>query len=359
MTRSTPPRPLTDLHGRTVNYIRLSVTDRCNLRCFYCRAGKDTPFMPHEEILRYEELLELIAIAEELGVRKVRLTGGEPLVRRDFMDFLETAVARHPRMDFRLTTNGVLLAPVAPRLKDLGLKAVNISLDSLAPKRFAEVTGLDAFCAVWGGIEACMNAGIPVKINAVAMRGVNETDLPAFIELARTRPIHVRFIEFMPVGGGTTWEKERFWSSDDVLAEARKHADLIPMPGPPQNGDTDVDAGEREGREVTSYTSGPARMFRIADGLGAIGVISPLTNHFCDACNRLRISSDGRLRTCLFSDREYKLRPALRHPKLGRESVKKIITQCGAIKPLGYELLKQLTRERNAVCNKRMSSIGG
>ncbi|TVM33716.1 GTP 3',8-cyclase MoaA [Oceanidesulfovibrio marinus] len=357
MTTSHHPRALTDSHGRTVNYIRLSITDRCNLRCFYCRAGKDTPFMSHDEILRYEELLELIGIAEEMGVRKVRLTGGEPLVRRDFMDFFERAVTAYPNMDFRMTTNGVLLAPIAPRLKELGLRAVNISLDTLDPGRFKEITGLDAFGAVWEGIQACMDAGIQVKLNAVAMRGVNEADLPGFIELARNNPVHVRFIEFMPVGGGTTWETDRFWSSEDVLKEAGKYAELIPMPGPPRNSNFDEEAGNS--RPSKPYTSGPARMYRIEGGQGALGVISALTNHFCDACNRLRISSDGRLRTCLFSDKEYKLRPALRHPKLGRESVKKIITQCGAIKPIGHEILKQLTRERRAVCDKRMSSIGG
>ncbi|MFW5734575.1 MAG: GTP 3',8-cyclase MoaA, partial [Oceanidesulfovibrio sp.] len=232
-------------------------------------------------------------------------------------------------------------------------------LDTLDRARFEEITGMDAFDKVWDGIEACLDAGIPVKLNAVAMRGVNEPDLPAFVELARTRPLHVRFIEFMPVGGATTWEREKFWSSDDVLENARKYADLIPVPRPPRNGEACADTGDRDERMVTPFTSGPARMFRIAGGIGAIGVISPLTNHFCEACNRLRISSDGRLRTCLFSDREYKLRPALRHPKLGPESVKKIIIQCGRIKPIGHEILKQLTKERNAVCDKRMSSIGG
>ncbi len=350
--------PVMDTFGRTVNYLRFSVTDRCNLRCFYCRAGDDLSFIPHRKILRYEEILTLIEIAQAMGVRKVRLTGGEPLVRRDFIPFLKDATQRFPAMDFRLTTNGVALAKHVDALRAIGLSAVNISLDALDRERFASITGVDAFDRVWKGFEASLAAGLPVKLNAVAMRDMNRQDLAGFVALAREHPIHVRFIEFMPMGAKTQWSDAHFWSADDILEDIRRHATLTPLPvhsGDPPDRQRDPDGAERDGPLLALATGGPARMFAIEGGRGAIGVISPMTNHFCASCNRLRITSDGRLRTCLFSDQEYRLRPLLRHPALGPAAVRRVIEKATRRKPLGHALL----RKTRAASEKRMSAIGG
>lgn len=327
-----------DKYGRRINYLRMSLTDRCNLRCFYCRSGQDLKMIPHDDVLRYEELLSLAEAAAALGVRKVRLTGGEPLVRRDFLPFLERLVQRIPGIDVRLTTNATLLKDKLPALQDLGLKRVNISLDTLKRSLYEEITRRDHYHDVRDAIDACVERGIKVKLNAVALRGINDKELPDFIELARTHPIEIRFIEFMPMGG-TDWSKDNFWSAKDIIKDAEKHADLEKLPRGPE-------------------TDGPATRYAIKDGLGGLGVISPLSNHFCESCNRLRITSDGRLRTCLFSDKEYRLRPLLRHPAITPEHVKRVIQRAAKIKPLGNEIL-QARQAEAAVCKRVMSGIGG
>ncbi|MBF0482544.1 MAG: GTP 3',8-cyclase MoaA [Desulfovibrionaceae bacterium] len=329
---------LTDTHNRTVRYLRLSITDRCNLRCLYCRGGKDFFPMAHENVLRYEELARLIRVAASLHIDKVRLTGGEPLTRRGFFDFLDMARAAAPLASFRLTTNGVLLPGLARRLDASGIAGINISLDTLRPEKYREITGHDGFAAVRRGIDEAIEAGLRVKINAVALRGVNEDDLPGFIELARRLPLDVRLIEFMPVGGESAWSENLYWNAGDILARANQLAELVP------------DA-ER------AQCAGPAKMWRIAGGAGRFGLITALSGHFCDACNRLRVTSDGRLRTCLFSDKEYRLAGVLRNAKLSDGHLRRIIALASKNKPLGHDLL--LARQARSVCLKRMSAIGG
>lgn len=335
-----------DKYGRSVSYLRLSVTDRCNLRCFYCQGGQQLSLMPHQDILRYEEMLQLIGLAGKLGVRKVRLTGGEPLVRRDVLPFLERVLIQNPGLDLRLTTNATLLPGKAKLLKQYGLSRVNISLDTLERKKYEDITRRDYYMDVRRAIDECLEEGLLVKVNAVALRGVNDVELADFVALARQLPLDMRFIEFMPMGQGTAWSDGNFWSAQDIVAEASRHADLTPIPR-----STSEVMGEAD-------THGPARMYSIADGKGRFGVISPLSDHFCGSCNRLRITSDGRLRTCLFSDRQYRLRPLLRHPKLGVEQVRKVIERAGQRKPLGHMLLAQAL-QNGPVCNTRMSGIGG
>ena len=328
---------LTDARGRSVSYLRLSVTDRCNLRCLYCDS-RMRHWLRHDEVLRYEEFLELMGLGLKLGIGKVRLTGGEPFARKGFMGFMEAARERFPALDLRLTTNATLVAPFAPRLAAAGVARINISLDTLNPATFARVTGQDMYDEVRRGIDACINAGIRVKLNAVAMRGVNDGELAGFLDLARRLPIDVRFIEYMPMGG-SEWRPEQVWRAADILAEARTLEELTPI--------------ARGGADA-----GPAQMFAIAGGLGRFGLITPLSNHFCGSCNRLRITSGGVLRTCLFSDRVYRLRGALRHPKLGLAHVERILRLASQAKPLGFELLAA-RRAGQGVCSTAMSAIGG
>lgn len=324
--------------GRAVNYMRMSVTDRCNLRCVYC-ATSPTPFLPHPDVLRYEEILDLVGLARDLGVTKFRFTGGEPFARRGFPEFLDQVHHRFPDLDLRLTTNGTLLAEHIPGLLRAGIRRVNISLDTLDAATFERITGQPLFHAVRSAIDQCLEAGLGVKMNVVAMRGINDHEMPSFLDLARALPLDLRFIEFMPIGGGSRWTPWSVWTATEILAEARRHADLTPV-------------------EARAEDRGPARMYALAGGLGRIGLITPLSCHFCATCNRLRLTAGGNLRTCLFSDREYRLRPLLRHPRLGLAAVDRVIRLAGLRKPLGFKLLEE--RRMNApVCRTEMSAIGG
>lgn len=328
-----------DSHGRPVSYIRLSVTDRCNLKCFYCRTeGKET-FIDHANILTYEEMLRLVKAAQTMDVSKLRLTGGEPFVRKDFLAFLGMLKEECPGLDVRITTNGTLLGGKVPALKHLGVQRINISLDTMRAERFAEVTGRDFHDRVMQAIQDCMHYGLTVKINVVAMRGINDEEITAFAEFAKANPVDVRFIEFMPIGGCSHWKKDYALPAKEILAKVKEVADISPV-------------------EEHSRTDGPARLYNIEGGTGRIGVISPMSDHFCDTCNRLRITSDGRLRTCLFSDKEYRLRPILRSAKLGDNALLNVMQRATAHKPLGYKLLEKRLCN-NSVCSKVMSSIGG
>lgn len=329
---------LTDQYGRKVSYMRVSVTDRCNLRCSYC-VSQDMSFIPHPNILRYEEILDLMGIGASLGVDKVRFTGGEPFVRKGFMDFLENASERFPGLELCVTTNATLIGPFVPRLAAAGIKHINISLDTLDPHTFARITGQDMFDEVRSNVERCVEAGLNVKVNAVAMGGMNQEELPAFVELARTMPIDMRFIEFMPIGDGTRWSRDVVWLAKDILKGISELVDVEPVLG-------------------NKRTGGPARMFTIKGGKGRVGVISPYSNHFCASCNRLRLTSDGNLRTCLFSDRVYRLRPVLRHPRFDIAHVERIIRKATQAKPMGHKLLEAMP-SGNGVCQTRMSAIGG
>lgn len=332
---------LHDGKGRTISYLRLSVTDRCNLACVYCSGGP-RKFIPHPDILRYEECAQLISLARRLGVEKVRFTGGEPFVRKGFAGFVVTTLADHPDLDLRITTNATLLEPHVPALARAGLSRVNISLDTLDPRKYRRITGHDSYRAVRSAMDACLEAGIGIKLNAVAMRGVNDDELPAFLDLAKSLDIDLRFIEYMPVGGGNGWGADALWSAEDIIRQASETTAIAAV-------------------DKASRTSGPARMFDIEGG-GRLGVISPVSCHFCDRCNRLRVTSDGHLRTCLFSDKTYSLRPLIRHPRLGMEYVQRVIEAAIRTKPEGYRLLEERVGRRirgAAVCATRMHSIGG
>lgn len=332
-------KTLNDTHGRTASYMRISVTDRCNLRCTYC-AGEGCRFIPHPDILRYEEILDLMEMGVKLGMRKVRFTGGEPFVRKGFGDFMVEAATRFPDLDLCMTTNGTLIANEVDRLARAGISRINISLDTFDRAKFERITGSDLFDTVLENIHRCLDASMTVKVNAVAMKGVNDDEMDAFIRFATDVPVDMRFIEFMPVGDDNGWKGDVVWTANEILAEAEQLAELTPSP------------------DTNAHHKGPARMFDIKGGKGRIGLISPYSNHFCATCNRLRLTSDGKLRTCLFSDKVYQLRPALRHPRLGMKAVECIVREASKKKPIGHDLLKRMPSGQG-VCHTRMASIGG
>ena len=280
---------LRDSFSRAVDYLRLSVTDRCNLRCVYCMPPEGIPLKPMEEILTYGELLRVARIAVSLGIRKVRITGGEPLVRRGVVDFVRD-LSRVPGIaDLCLTTNGVALVDLAAPLAAAGLHRVNISLDTLRRHRYVEVTRRDHLPAVLAGIDAAIAAGLlPVKINAVLVAGLHPGEVDEFLSLAREMPVEVRFIERMPVG---CLPSEGYVSADGIRRR------ILSLPG----------ARERNGAGST-----PAVTYDVPGFRGTLGIISPISRKFCASCNRLRLTSDGRLRNCLFARETLDMRAVLR-----------------------------------------------
>lgn len=346
-SRAKLPSVLKDAHGRIIRYMRVSVTDRCNLCCRYCRNEK-TPFIPHEKILRFEEIEELLEIVVGFGVQKVRFTGGEPFARKNFLDFLQRVHRRFPQLGLKITTNGALVGGALKELKKLGA-AVNLSLDSLDRQRFAAITGRDLLPTVLENMYRMLELGIPLKINAVAMRGVNDGELFRLASLAMDYPVDVRFIEFMPMGEGSVWSRSLFWPAASILAAARQYWQLEPSGIRPPGKE----------REVYAEELGPARLWKLKErsgrlSLGSFGLITSVTQSFCQSCNRLRLTADGRLRTCLFDDKEYALREALR--RLGPAAAARIMAAAVTRKPIGAELL---AKSRGIVAKKNMSAIGG
>ena len=343
------PALLTDAHGRTVRYLRISVTDRCNLCCRYCR-DDSVPFIPHENILRFEEIEKIIEIAVSLGVHKLRFTGGEPFARKGFLDFLVNIHRRFPDAALKLTTNGTLLESALPTLRDLGV-SVNLSLDSLDRAKYASITGRDELPTVLDNMHRMLDMGIPLKINAVAMRGVNDEELPDLASMAMDWPVDVRFIEFMPMGDSTIWSKNLIWPAADILSAARRHWELEPVALRRKDG------SESEGH--TAEERGPAKLWKLrtADGKisrGSFGLITSVTQSFCQSCNRLRLTAEGNLRTCLFDDKEYPIRDVLRSE--GPDAVRRIMIDAVSQKPIGAEILSS---RQGPVAHKRMSAIGG
>ncbi len=329
-----------DNYGRKVSYLRLSITDRCNLNCIYCRPGRNTRFIAHDQILTYEDMFYLLGVVAGMNVQKVRLTGGEPFARRDILYFLHRVKSGFPHLDIRLTTNATLIAGKIRALKDMGISALNISLDTLDREKYQRITGRDFLRNVLTSIDRCLEAGIRVKVNVVALKGINDDELESFVKMALNKPLDIRFIEFMPIGQNTLWEKDNFWSSSEIIQAAGQLTDLEPV----------------SHRDINH---GPARLYSLPQGLGRIGVISPLSNHFCLTCNRFRITADGRLRTCLFSDRDYRLLPLIRSPKVSKKLLKKVLEKAGLKKPLGHEIMGQEGKARVSICQRVMSSIGG
>jgi len=323
-----------DPYGRPIDYLRISVTDRCNLRCIYCLPSKGVQPFASKNILTYEEIVRVVRPAAGLGVRKIRITGGEPLMRKDLHRLIESLSRVEGIEDISLTTNGTLLKRWAPSLTDAGLKRVNVSLDSLDPVKYGKIRRKGDLSDVLDGIQAADQAGLrPVKINMVVIRGVNDDEIEAFARLTLKNPYHVRFIEIMPFGSGGFW-------SDDKCIPVHEMMGRIQATGPLEPVDTSW--------------PGPAEYFRLPGARSLIGFISPMTRHFCTACNRLRLTSDGKLRPCLFSNREIDVKSALRRQASDRE-IARLLKLSIQWKPEGHVM----DSGGNSDHLKSMSQIGG
>ncbi|MEE0705088.1 MAG: GTP 3',8-cyclase MoaA [Adlercreutzia sp.] len=331
-----------DSHGRVIDYLRISLTDRCNFRCVYCMPEEGVCAMSHEEILRLEEIERLVKVAAGLGIRSVRLTGGEPLVRKGVVDLVDAITKIDGIENVSMTTNGVLLPRMIDDLKAAGLSRVNISLDTLDADQFRAITRVGNLEDTLAGIDAALEAGLnPVKVNAVTVRSLNQ-DFLAFAKMSIDRPLHMRFIEYMPVGdtseeGGTGWGKQDVIPSEELFDTINKQA---------------REAGLPELRPAGTSKPlgwGPARYFEFPDAQGTVGFISPLSRHFCAECNRLRVTADGKVRPCLFSDTEYDVRSALREGSEG--AVRDVLLEALGAKPDEHH--DKVGTERN------MSQIGG
>ncbi len=286
--------PLRDSWGREIKSVRVSVTDKCNFRCTYCMPAEGLQWLGREEILSFEEITRIVEVLARLGVDEVRLTGGEPLVRRDLPVLVGMLSGIDGVRDLSLTTNGVLLDRFAAPLVEAGLRRINVSLDTLNHVRFAEIARRDALDAVLHGLEEAERHPElrPIKVNCVAVKGFTETEVPALAELARRKPYTVRFIEFMPL------DADQAWKEDDVLTGGEIRAIIEERHGPLV--------------EIPAKPSSTARRFRFADGVGELGFVNPVSEPFCSSCDRIRLTADGQLRTCLFSRREWDLKTPLR-----------------------------------------------
>ena len=336
-------KELKDLFSRTVSYLRLSLTDRCNLKCLYCIPKQEYSLCPssltHNDLLSYEELLRVVRVAVAMGISKLRITGGEPLIRKNVIPFIEQLAEIDNLNDIRITTNGVLLEKFAAPLAAAGIRKINISLDTLQPERFARITGKDCFARVWQGIERAQAAGFsPIKLNTVVMRGVNDDELEDFVRMSQDTAMEIRFIEFMPIGSASGWDKKLYMSSDEIMERISQQSKLLPM--------------SRESAD------GPATMFRAGkDAKGKVGFISPISHRFCDQCNRLRLTSEGRLRSCLLDDREIDLRSVLRQ-RGSDQDIRQALVAAVRNKPKGHQMEDRL-QNQGENCHGRMSRIGG
>ena len=324
-----------DNYGRTIDYLRLSVTDRCNLRCRYCMPEEGVPSIPHGDILSYEELLRVAAATVRLGVRKIRVTGGEPLVRKGIVDFVRQLAALPGHPEIVLTTNGLRLAELADDLKAAGLSRVNVSLDSLREERFFEITRREGLDRVLDGLRAAERIGLaPIKVNMVPILGVNADEIVDFARLTLHHPWEIRFIEYMPVSDNLGFSPEQRFSAQSIMEELSRLGILLPI--------------------TRSGPAGPARLFRYADAPGRLGVIPAVSSHFCNECNRLRVTADGRVRPCLFSDHEIDLKHALRSNN-SDAALEEVISAATGVKPEKHHIGEEDFRsgERN------MHGIGG
>ncbi len=328
-------RGVKDGNNRIINYLRLSLTDRCNLRCIYCMPEEGIQFIPHNEILSYEEMLHLVRLSVEMGIEKIRLTGGEPLVRRGALQFIETLSTLEGLNEITLTTNGVLLKEFAKGLKDCGICRINVSMDTLKPDRFNRITGRSFFHRVWEGIHEAERLGFnPIKINVVAMRGINDDEILDFGRLTLERPYHIRFIEFMPVGEHNGWSDDRFIPIQEIRERLLPLGSLQPI--------------------LHEGLDGPAERYALEGARGELGFIGSLSNHFCETCNRLRLTAEGHLRGCLFSDKETDLKTPLREGK-DDDHLLGLIRQTILNKPKNHGIIFPEPRK----CVRQMSSIGG
>lgn len=326
---------LIDTHNRRLNYLRISITDRCNLRCQYCSPRHRIPKLPHEDILSYEEILRLVRVAVRLGISKVRITGGEPLVRKGVHAFIRALHRVDGICDVSLTTNGVLLKDHVDGLVAAGLHRINISLDTLSPDKFKKITGVDAFDRVWEGIAKAYQAGLaPIKINTVALRHTNEDELEDIARLSFAYPFHFRFIEYMPIGISEEEAASPLHTPEIKRLLTERIGELIPV--------------------GHGLSDGPAERFRFEGAAGEVGFISAMSHHFCHTCNRLRLTASGQLRSCLLSDHQEDLKTPLRSGA-SDDTLSAIFLQAARMKGVQHGL----NADTSVRVSGQMSSIGG
>lgn len=319
-----------DTYNRQINYMRISVTDRCNLRCFYCMPEEGICKLDHRDVLRYEEILRIVREGIKLGISRIRLTGGEPLVRPGIEELVRGIKSVNGIVEISLTTNGQLLKSMAAGLKNAGLDRVNISIDSLLSDKYKAITKGGNIDNVFNGIETCIDLGLkPVKLNVVLMKGINDDEIEEFARLTRILPVSVRFIELMPIGYASQWFEDHYFSTDSVIKR-------LPELGPDEK----------------LRGSGPAVNYRLPGALGSIGFIGAISHNFCHRCNRIRLTADGKIKPCLNSDLEVDLRPALRE---GKGKLSDLMAEAIVLKPKRHNM-DGLGRKDG---NRDMYQIGG
>jgi len=328
---------LKDDYKRHINYLRISITDRCNLRCTYCMPPDGMNLLAHHDILSYEEIVRIAQIAVNEGISKIRITGGEPLVRKGMVNLVHNLSQLDGIKDLSMTTNGILLSEYARPLVDAGLQRVNVSMDSLQPGLFKDITRGGDLSLVWKGIEKAQDAGLsPIKINVVAIQGFNDSEIIDFARLTIANDYQVRFIEFMPIGNGNGWHQEKYLSGLKIRTIIEEHHMLEPV------------LRNQEGMR------GPAELYRLPGAQGMIGFINPISSHFCTTCNRLRLTADGKLRPCLFADQEIDILQPLRSAGTDEE-LKLLLHEALSSKPKGHTVMEPTFRK----CTRDMVAIGG
>jgi GTP 3',8-cyclase len=328
-----------DKFDREINYLRVSITDRCNLHCNYCRPKEGISLIGHDDILRYEEIIRVVSIAVKIGLIKVRVTGGEPMVRRGFIDFLASLKKIKGLLDISLTTNGILLEEFAAGIFKAGIQRINISLDSLDPAKYSCITNGGNLNNVLRGIAKAEEVGFsPIKINTVAINNFNDDEVLAFAQLAKDKPFQIRFIELMPMGHSRHDYSHDFLPAEQLKQKISSRYELEPI------------------NDKKSKSDGPAKIYKIKGGRGEIGFINPVSNHFCSTCNRLRLTADGKLRVCLLKEEEVDLKKSLRE-NCSNAALEKLIRQTILLKPNHHDLA--CTDNNIKKCLRDMSTIGG
>jgi cyclic pyranopterin phosphate synthase len=328
---------LVDGYGRKIDYLRISITDHCNLKCYYCTPFSGRSHLKRSEILTYEEMLNVARAAAASGITKIRITGGEPLVRKGVVEFCRMLSGIDGLKSLALTTNGIYLAEMAEPLFRAGVGRINISLDTLKPERFEKITGYNRLPRVLAGIKRAEEIGMhPIKINTVVMRGINDDEVEALAALTLTRPYHVRFIELMPTNSSACGDYESLFVPVEEFMKKIHRINRIKI-------------------EPAEDSYGPARLCKLPGAVGKVGFIAPITWHFCGSCNRLRMTADGKIKTCLFSREEIDIKTALRSGATQNDIID-IFRQSVAEKPAGHRLNEN--RGQNA-CGRAMRAIGG
>lgn len=323
---------MTDKYGRNIDYLRISITDKCNLRCMYCMLPQGISSTSYDSILKYEEILKIVEVGIELGINKVRITGGEPLLRKGVIELIKE-LGRLPEIkDISMTTNGVLLPKYAFALKNAGLSRVNISLDSLNSDTYKRITGRDEFANAIEGIKAAFEADLkPIKINVVVMKDINDNELKDFVNLTKEKDLHVRFVEYMPIGDVRSFVANYYISLNELKTEIIHEMDMVP---------------------ANIKSCGPSNNYKAAGMKGTIGFITPISNNFCSECNRIRLSADGFLRPCLANDIEVDLHD--KNGKIRKEVVREKFKEALKLKPKSHNFYK-----KNFLSQKNMFQIGG